>query len=176
MTLIRGYILAALLIIIAVAGGFGYKKGYNNALAEAEVAMGRHIIEDERMASAQKDRIIQLERELVSVQASVAKAYERGKRDAEAKQAIVVNDLRSGNLRLRKHWAGCEAGRVSDAAAASRELDAATRDREESAGRIVRAAAEADAQIRALQNLLRAERGYMNRRPEDEFPVDESEG
>ena len=87
----------------------------------------------------------------------IAGAYEKGKADAQAAAERVAADLRAGNLQLRDRWQGCQA-RLSGAAIAAGEPDAAARDREESAGRIVRAAAECDAQVRGLQALIRAER------------------
>jgi hypothetical protein len=98
------------------------------------------------------------EQALQKANAAAGEAYEKGKKDAESASRAVVSGLRSGAIRLRKQWEGCQAGRVSDAAARSAESDAAARDREESAGRIVRAAREADELIRALQQLLRDER------------------
>ena len=89
---------------------------------------------------------------------AVANAYERGKSDAQAIADRAVSDLRSGSLRLRNQWAGCETSRLAETAAASRQLDAATADRIASAGRIVRAAADADAQIAGLQALVLADR------------------
>lgn len=86
--------------------------------------------------------------------AAIADAYEKDKRDAEVAQRKLVDDLRAGNVRLQKRWAGC----VSDVAASAAELDAAARDREESAARIVRAARDADDQIKGLQDVVRADR------------------
>jgi len=91
-------------------------------------------------------------------QAAVSESYERGKSDAQTAADHAVADLRAGAVRLRAQWRGCEAGRVSDAAAAAREHDAAEQRRADSAGRIVRAAAACDAQVSALQALVRAER------------------
>jgi len=90
--------------------------------------------------------------------AEIAESYERGKADAQATADRVAADLRAGTLRLRREWAGCETRGLSAASAATRELDAAERDREESAGRIVRAAAECDKQVTQLQAIIRADR------------------
>lgn len=79
-------------------------------------------------------------------------------KNASNKKARVVADLRSNTLRLRKRWARCEADRLSDTAASTASVDAATRERDASAARIVRVGAEADAHIRALQGVMKAER------------------
>lgn len=86
--------------------------------------------------------------------AAIAEQYEQDKRAADEAQRKLVSDLRSGTERLQKRWAGC-AAEVGRTAA---ELDAAARDREESAGRIVRAARDADDQIRGLQDVIRQDR------------------
>lgn len=88
--------------------------------------------------------------------AEIAESYEKGKADAQATADRVAADLRAGTLRLRREWAQCETGRLSEAAASAREFDAAEQSRAESAGRIVRAAAECDAQVSALQAIVRA--------------------
>jgi hypothetical protein len=156
---IYGYI-----VVAAIAGGIGYWQGGKHATTAAELVMAEHLAADRKAESDHKDRVRQLERDLAMAQTRVSEAYEKGKKDAEATAASVAADLRAGNLRLQQRWAGCEAQRLSDAAALAGELDAAARDREESAGRIVRAAAECDAQVRGLQELLILEREQLNKR------------
>ncbi|MUV13576.1 hypothetical protein [Noviluteimonas gilva] len=87
--------------------------------------------------------------------ARIADIYERDKRAADEAQRKLVADLRAGTVRLQKRWAGC----VSEAGATAAERDAAARDREESVARVLRAARDADSQIRALQDVVRADRG-----------------
>lgn len=164
MNAIYGYIIAALLVVAAIAGGVGYWQGGKHATTAAELAMSEHLAADRKAESDHKDKIRKLEQDLAAAQAGVSEAYEKGKKDAEATGAAVAADLRAGNLRLQQRWAGCETQRLSDSAAAAGELDAAARDREESAGRIVRAAAQCDAQVRGLQELLILEREQLNKR------------
>lgn len=83
--------------------------------------------------------------------AKVAEQYEKDKRDAQAANDRLLANLRSGNERLHSRWRGCEA----TSAATSGELDAAAREREESAARIIGYARDADDHIRALQELVR---------------------
>ena len=88
-----------------------------------------------------------------------AKAYEQGKADAEASNAAVVAGLRDGTLRLRDQWAACKATSAAVSSAPSgREPDGSADDRNASAGRIVRAAAQCDAQVIGLQKALMGER------------------
>lgn len=164
MNAIYGYIVAALLVVAAIAGGVGYWQGGKHAATAAELAMAEHLAADRKAESDHKDKIRQLEQDLATAQAGVSEAYEKGKGDAEATGAAVTADLRAGNLRLQQRWAGCEKQRLSDATAPAGEPDAAAGDREESAGRIVRAAAQCDAQVRGLQELLILERAQLNKR------------
>ena len=87
---------------------------------------------------------------------AIATRYEQDKADALTAQAGVIADLRAGNLRLRDRWA--TQGLATQVAASAGKPDAAADDRAASAGRIVRAARDADDQIRGLQAVLRAER------------------
>jgi hypothetical protein len=160
---IYGYIVVALLVA-AIAGVVGYWQGGKHATMAAELAMAEHLAADRKAESDHKDKVRQLEQALAEAQAGVSEAYEKGKKDAEATSAAVIANLRAGNLRLQQRWAGCETQRLSDTAALAAELDATARDREESAGRIVRAAAECDAQVRGLQELLILEREQLNKR------------
>jgi len=72
----------------------------------------------------------------------------------EASEKRLVDDLLSARRQLRARWT-CG---VPATPGRAQEPDGATRDRAESAGRIVRAADDADTQIRALQDFIRAER------------------
>ena len=121
-----------------------YVEGRNAVLAQA---LGKATADAQiaaRKAEAEKAQAI----------AAIADKYEQDKRDADEAQKRLVGDLRAGAVKLQNRWRGC----VSDAAATAAERDAAADDRTESAGRIVRVAAEADATIRALQEIVKADR------------------
>lgn len=85
----------------------------------------------------------------------VAAVAEQERIHAEETGARVTADLRADNLRLRQHWRSCESARLPGVDPAPGEPDAVPDDRAESAGRIVRAAAECDAQVRGLQAVVR---------------------
>lgn len=87
----------------------------------------------------------------------IADQYEQDKTDAETHASRLADDLRAERVRLRPIWR-CPAARVPAVGAGAGKPDAAAADRNESAARVVRASAEADAQIRALQSILTAER------------------
>lgn len=94
--------------------------------------------------------------------ADIGAKHETAREAAETVPAAVAADLRAGNLRLRREWQGCEAGRVSDAAAATRERDALTASRDALAGALVRAGRDADDQLRAAQQVILADRAAIN--------------
>lgn len=164
MTTLYGYVIAAFLTVAAASGAVGYWLGFGHANDRAELRMATHLAEDQDAASVQLELARQYEQDLAEIQATISEAYERGKKDAEVIGESVVADLSAGRLRMQQRWQGCEAMRVSEAASGSGELDAGARDREESAGRIVRAAAECDAQVRGLQSILRSERDSQKQR------------
>ncbi len=85
---------------------------------------------------------------------AIAQQYEQDKISAEANSKQLAADLRAERVRLRPEWA-C---RVPETATGAGQRDAGAALRAESASRIIGSAAEADAQIRQLQAILRAER------------------
>ena len=135
-----------------------YAWGHHNGAAGVQAKFEAHMYLDGQKALAASEAARKHEQQDAANSARIAQAYEQGKADAEAAGKRVADDLRSGNLKLRKEWRGCETSKLSDAATRPAEPDAARADREESAGRIVRAAREADEQIKGLQDILRTER------------------
>jgi hypothetical protein len=105
------------------------------------------------------DKAHALERSIGTSLAAAGEQYEKGKRDAQAAGAGVVADLRAGNLRLQKRWAGCEAASAVPGTPASPGGSDATADsRRQGAGDLVRVADESDAQLAACQAVVRADR------------------
>lgn len=147
---------ALLVALIALACIAVWQRG---TVAQAERA--RDFAQTaKKVAEQERDNaiaVIAVERQRVKRAEAVATQYEQGKADAESKGAAVADGLRTRALRLQDRWTGCEA-RVSDLAASASQPDAAADDRADSAGRIVRAAAACDAQVRGLQALVRADR------------------
>lgn len=91
--------------------------------------------------------------------AAIAEQYEQDKQANDRKQADLVADLRAGAQRLHQRWqAALATSELSRAVASAAELDAAQRDREGSAVRIIAAADQCDAQVRGLQEVIRADR------------------
>lgn len=112
-------------------------------------------------ASAANDAMVETldaERAKAAELADIGTQHEEDRRDAETVPAAVAADLRAGNLRLRKEWAGCETQRLSDATAAAIERDALAQLRDEAAGAVVRVGRDADDQLRACQAVVLADR------------------
>jgi len=128
--------------------------GHDYTAAKAKVAMQTHLAADRKAEADAVDRVRKAEKATADALAKISDSYEKGKKDAQSDYEKTVADLHTGTLRLQSRWATCETGRVSNAAAAARELDAITRDREESAARVVLAAATCDRQVKGLQDLL----------------------
>lgn len=129
---------------------------------DAIADMALKVAEDQAaLAAAQvvaSEAARQQEQDRAKAANEVAAAYERGKDDAKAAGDRVAADLRAGVSRLQDRWRGCEARRVPGTADAPSEPDASAIDRNESAGRIVGAAEQCDAQVIGLQQFILSER------------------
>lgn len=145
-------------VLVVVAGLGGMYTGYRHGVKIEAAKLTEHLKDDAEAEAKAMERATALERELAAMQVEISYAYEQGKQEAEASANRVVVDLRNGALRLRQQWAACKAEHMPETPTAASEPDAAPTGREESAARIVRAAAECDAQVRGLQELLIAER------------------
>lgn len=151
-------LITAGVLLALVASLAGNLTQWRNHAVELERIAGEHKTAVEAANAAAQESARKTELAQAVAVTAVAEAYEKGKHDAQATADRVAADLRNGNIQLRDRWQSCAAGRVSDADATAAELDAARRDREESASRIVLAAAAADNQIAQLQAFIRTER------------------
>ena len=121
-----------------------------------------HRLDKANLALAERDKTILAaanaateaardhEQKLGEVRAIAATQFEEGKKYAQVEHDRIVAGLDDGTVRLRRQWSACETKRLSEGAAAEREFSDAERRRHESAARIVRAADECDAQVKAL--------------------------
>ena len=132
-----------------------WDSGYAKARAEAE----KTIAEFAKAEAAAQGKARAAEQRHAKALADVAEQYEQDKLNAQAAADRLTADLRAGTVRLHDRWQACRAtDRLAEAVASASEPDAAAEDRAASAGRIVRAAADADAQIRGLQEVIRQDR------------------
>lgn len=152
-------VIRALLVVIAVLGGLAIWQRGTVAAASLSATTAEQARDEARAelsaaqaALTQAHAIIDTERQRVAAANALAQQYEQEKADALATHDRVVAGLRTGNLRLHARWEATSATHeLSTAAAAAAVADAAARDREESAGRAIGAAAQCDAQVRGLQ-------------------------
>lgn len=146
---------ALLLGLLAWAGNGLYDAGGNACRLKAERVIAYMArAEAAAVANARAD-----ERTRTLAMADIAAQHERDKDDAQEAGALVTADLAADNLRLRRHWQACIAtSELSATASAARERDATIQLQRDSAGRIVRAVAECDAQGRAAQAVIMADR------------------
>jgi hypothetical protein len=99
-----------------------------------------------------------VEHDQADAMAVIGAKHEEDRAAAPAVADSVVADVRAGDLRLRDGWAGCETQRLSDAAAAAIERDAAAERRADFAGAVVRAGRDSDDQLRSCQAVIEAYR------------------
>ncbi len=147
----------ALILALLAYGGFAYHAGAKTAKLAAQYVMASHLADDAKATQKLEQAARAHEQSDARKSAAIAQAYERGKTDGEAIGTRVADSVRAGAIQLRKQWRGCE-NRLPGVAAAPAEPDAAAQDRADGSGNLVRAAHDADAQITALQDLLRSER------------------
>lgn len=102
----------------------------------------------------------QREREQHQALAGIRLIFAREMQDAQNDHDTVVAELRADNLRLRRHWQGCAAtAQLSAAVAAAAGADGGAELRARGAADLVRAGAQCDARIRALQSAVRTYAG-----------------
>ena len=145
----------ALLAVSFWAGWEWRDRSADLAAADAATAAWKHAEGRQRAARA-------TEQQAGQSLATIGDKHEQDRQAAEAVPDAVVADLRAGNLRLRKEWAGCETQRLSDAAAGARERDALAASRDALAGDLVRVGRDADDQLRACQAVVLADRAAIN--------------
>jgi len=143
----------AALLILATGLGLWWRADAAVAAKRAAVAEGKAKATAEALRDAQ--HALTVERQQVQAANDIAAKYEKDKTDAQARATDLARQLRDGSVRLQRQWR-CEA--MPQAAPGSGQPDGAADDRAESASRAIGAADAADAQIRALQDLLRQER------------------
>lgn len=156
MTIQVRLLLAAVLLVAAFWSGWEWRdRSADLAAAERELALAQ--AEAKSQSGARK-----AEQATGQTLSAIGEKHEQDRQAADAVPAAVVDDLRAGNLRLRREWAGCETQRLSDAAAGARERDALAASRDALAGEVVRIGRDADDQLRACQAVVQADREAIN--------------
>ena len=152
--MIRTLVVAILLLLCVIVWQRGSVSIAHRAADQA--ASSRDAMEIERDAArAEADaaaKTLKAERGSAAAANNLASKYEKEKNDAQKASDRLIADLRAGNQRLHQRWqASIATAELSAAAAAASQSDGRADDRIESAGRVVGAAAQSDAQVRGLQ-------------------------
>ncbi len=150
----RAVIYGLLALLIAAVAGLLWFRG------EAVLAQGSAASATTRADAAEAEArdlraALATEREGTQAMSIIGEAHETDRSAAESVPATVVAGLRSGDLQLRQHWAACETSRLSEAAAATVERDAAAKRREADFGHLVRVGRDVDDQLHACQAVVR---------------------
>jgi len=146
----RAHILSGLLLFLA-----GCLLGREWRDRSADLAKSRQATRQAQAETSAVQSARTVEHNQADRLAEIGAKHEEERAAAPAVADAVVADLRAGNLRLRREWAGCETRLLSQAAAGAVERDAAAQRREELAGAVVRVGAEADSQLAACQAVIR---------------------
>lgn len=154
--------LAAFVLLILAAYLYGLADGkeagkdlVSRAELEQAKAETKTAQDNQKLAEEARDRALAR----AESYNAVADGYLGKLNDANDKADRLASDLRVGDQRFRKLWAQCQAVPASGEVPASPgAVDAGADDRAASAAAIVRAAAQCDAQVMALQDILRQER------------------
>lgn len=151
---------SAVLTVLAVAALLSalYFRG-SAALSNASAKAAQQEADYQRSRADAVEGVLIKERAKNEAMAEIATQYEVEKREIETAAERTISDLRAGHLRLRQLWeAKAATADLSAAVTSASQPDDGAAGRKESAGRIVRAAAECDAQIRGLQEVIKEDR------------------
>jgi hypothetical protein len=149
---LREYLIAGLALACLLLGVGWYAERAGHAVTRATFAAEKDKAAREFAQAARAK-----EQAHAQAIAEIDAKHQRELTDAQAKGERVAAELRSGALRLRREWAGCETDkRVSEASASARSADDLARLRSEGAANLIRYAAQCDARIRALQDVVRS--------------------
>ncbi|TAA11290.1 hypothetical protein EA658_16635 [Pseudoxanthomonas winnipegensis] len=113
-------------------------------------------------ALQQSNQVRATEHQQAATMAQIGEKHEQDRREAEAVPDAVVADLRAGKLQLRDDLAACHTARLSGAVAGTLERDEGAQLREQIAGDLVRVGRDADDQLRAAQDVIRADRAAVS--------------
>lgn len=131
--------------------------GYIDGKAEVQKKYDAHLAADKEATDKANAEYRAKEQKGRDRLAEIGFQYERDKMAALDKKDAVIAELRDGTLKLRKQWRGCPAG-VPGPSEGSGSADDAPDLREAGAAELVRLGASCDAQVKGLQDVVRADR------------------
>ena len=132
------------LVALAIPFGFGYSMGGKSARAELVLVKADYA--DAALYAERNAR--QQEQAHALALSAIAQEYEDDKEAAKRDHARLIADLRRGTVRLQDHWT-CPAA-VPATGPGTGIADEIARLQQESAGRIVEAVAECEAQVKGF--------------------------
>ena len=150
---IPSWVWILLLLVASHATLYGMYKHESHKADKAKAELSAYKTEIKKAVTERLAQNAKKEAEDRAVFAAIAEQYKEDIADAKAKSDAVIAGLRAGTIKLRKQWQGCSV--AAKAADGSSGVDEETRLREESAGRIIGNAAEADSWITRLQEVIR---------------------
>lgn len=149
---------SAIVALVIAVGYLGWRAESAHSAMQAAEARADQALD----ALDYTQRTLEQERAKSVALGRIAQQYEQDKADAQDRADRVVADMRAGNERLHQRWqAAIATSELSAASTGPGQLDAGAEDRAESAGRIIAAAAQCDAQVIGLQGVVRADRDGM---------------
>lgn len=154
------------LVVSALVAGYGWKRGYSTANAQWQTKWQARDLADKQAELAARKDATEKSNRLAAAQEQAAQAYEKGKQDAENEASATIAAYRAGTVRLRQQFT-CFNRSVSNATTSTGISDAA-RDcglSERDVEFLIRFAERADKvahQLKAAQDIIRADRAVMN--------------
>ncbi|TPG50182.1 hypothetical protein EAH75_01410 [Rhodanobacter glycinis] len=145
---------AALILILYGFWYYGHTR-YEAGKAKGDANVAAIVARDANELIEQKAVAAAIEKRQEAVTAAAERQMMQDNANAVQKYKDTIAALRAGTVRLRHQWT-CPG--VPAAAASAGKPDADTALREQGAADLIRLAADADAQIRALQAVLMGER------------------
>jgi hypothetical protein len=172
---------ALLLILVAWAAScmYSHHRGVNAGLSECAAQLTTGDRKNANVCTKAADNVVaaangkaqkdarDAEQQHIEDFAKAEMIHQQEMKDAQKKASSTVASLRAGTIQLRDEWAACEratAGGLSAPVPRPAELDELAKLREQDQGALVQIGAEADAQVRAYQAILRAERAAVTPR------------
>lgn len=151
----RAQILAAVwLLSLLAAFGAGWQwKG-----DRAEVRETRTELKQSKAETKAVEQARSVEHQKNERLHEIGTQYEGKRSENESLPSIVVGAIRDGSLQLRDDLATCHTQLLSEATASAIQRDEAAQLRAEVAGALVQIGADADAQVRACQAVVLADR------------------
>ena len=149
----RAHILAGLLLFLA-----GCLLGREWRDRSADIAETRTELKQAKAETKAVEQARSVEHQKNERLHEIGTQYEAKRSENESLRSTVAGAIRDGSLQLRDDLATCHTQLLSEATASAIQRDEAAQLRAEVAGALVQIGADADAQVRACQAVVLADR------------------